>query len=132
MTNVASSFALEDFGNGDLDWAVHTFKVVLIDATYVYSAAHNFLDDVAAGARVFTHTLTGKTNVGGVLSAATEVVTIPAGDQITQAWLYRDSGAEATSRLVAYYDQDATGQPFAFTPDGSPVRLEIPLNLLTI
>lgn len=133
--NVVRPGALELFAGGDLDWDAHTINLVFIDATYTYSDTHDFLDDIAGSARVYTHTLTGKTKTDGVLSAADAIVAIPAGDTITQAWLYRDTGVESTSPLIAYFDQDDAGQPFSFTPDGSDVLIDMPSSvygLLTI
>lgn len=127
MTNIVRPGALELWGDGDLDWSAHTIKLVLLDATYTYSNTHDFLDDVGASTRVYTHTLTGKTNEDGVMSAADAIVTIPIGDTIVQAWVYRDTGVESTSPLIAYFDQDDTGQPFDFTPDGvTPILIDMP------
>lgn len=124
--NLVRPEALKLFADADLDWIAHTIKLVLIDATYVYDEAHDFLSDIAAPDRVFTHTLTGKTSDDGILSADSDIVTIPAGNTITQAWLYRDTGVDSTSPLIAYYDSDDARQPFDFTPDGSDVEISIP------
>lgn len=123
MTNIVRPGALELFAGGDLDWDAHTIKLVFLDAGYTYSASHDFLNDVGGSTRVYTHTLASKTKTDGVLSAADALVTMPAGDTIVQAWLYRDTGVESTSPLIAYYDQDDAGQPFDYTPDGTTSTL---------
>lgn len=100
-----------------------TVKAVLIDAAdYTYSAAHDFLDDVAAGARIGTpQTLASKTFTAGTFDAAD--ITFPAvtGDQAEAILIYIDTGAEATSRLVAYLDTGFTGLPV--TPGGGGINV---------
>jgi hypothetical protein len=124
--NVVRPEALKMFADADIDWLVHTIKLVFIDATYVYDEAHDFLADVAAPDRVYTHTLTGKTSTDGICAAATDIVAMPAGNEITQAWVYRDTGSDATSPLIAYYDTDDARQPRAFPPNGGDVAITIP------
>lgn len=89
-----------------------TIKAVLIDtADYTYSAAHNFLDDVPAGARVGTaQTLASKTFTDGVFDAAD--ISFPAltGDESEAILIYEDTGVEATSHLIALIDT-AAGLP---------------------
>jgi len=81
-------------------------KAVVIDtADYTYNAAHNFLDDVAAGSRIATSSnLASKTVTGGVFDAADVVINGVAGDASEAVILYYDSGSEATSTLIAYLD----------------------------
>lgn len=124
--NLVRPEALKMFGDGEIDWIDEDIKLVFIDASYVYDEAHDFLADISVPDRVFTHTLTGKTSDDGVLNADSDIVTIPAGNTITQAWLYKDTGSDATSPLIAYYDSDDARQPFDFTPDGSDVEISIP------
>lgn len=100
-----------------------TVRVVLIDAAdYTYSAAHDFLDDVPAGARVCSpQTLTTKTYTDGVFDA--DDVTFPtcSGDQSEALLIYIDTGVESTSRLVAYLDTGFTG--FPITPSGGNITI---------
>lgn len=107
--------------NADLDG---TLKAVLIDAAdYTYSAAHDFLDDVAAGARVGTpQTLGSKTYTDGVLDAADVLFPAVTGDPCEAILLYLDSGVEGTSRLVAYIDTGVTGLPV--TPSGGDIEIQ--------
>jgi hypothetical protein len=91
-----------------------TVKAVLIDlAQYTYSANHEFLSDIAAGARVGTHVaLTNKTVSDlGVFDADNASFTGLSGAPTLEAViLYVDTGVEATSPLVLIYDT-ATGLP---------------------
>ena len=97
---------------GDIDWVADTIKIVLVDAAdyTVDLAAHDFLDDVPAGARIATATLANKTAVAGVADADDVTFVNVSGDQSEALILYKDSGAEATSQLIAYIDS-ATGLP---------------------
>ena len=103
--------------NSDIE--AGTVKVVLIDeADYTYSSAHDFLDDVAAGARVGTpQTVGNKTFTGGVFSSSDPSVTFPAltGDPCEALLFYIDTGTASTSRLLLYC-RNAQGLPV--TPNG--------------
>lgn len=100
-----------------------TVKAVLIDtADYTYNAAHDFMDDVPAGARVGTaQTLGSKTFTNGLFDAAD--VTLPAvtGDPCEAILVYIDTGSDATSRPVAYIDTGVTGLPV--TPNGGDIAI---------
>ena len=102
-----------------------TVKVILIDvADYTYAAAHDFLDDVPAAARVATSgALASKTYVNGTFDAADITITGVSGD-VSEALIgFIDTGVEATSRLVWYMDS-GTGLPF--TPNSG--NLDIAWN----
>jgi hypothetical protein len=102
-----------------------TVKAVLVDTgAYNYADAHQFLTSVPSAARVGTPaTLANKTVVDGVFDAddsmfssvPTQTGTAAAEEAIL---IYRDSGTEATSELVAYLDT-ATGLPV--TPNGGNI-----------
>lgn len=96
--------------DGDIDLLTDTIKIVLIDtADYTYSSAHNYLDDVASGARVGTaQTLTNKTTTGGVFDADDAVFPTVTGDPTEAAIIYKDTGSEATSPLIAYIEGSVT------------------------
>ena len=94
--------------------ALGTTRAYLIDtALYTYSAGHDFLNDIAAGARVASVALTSITTTDGVLDAAdvsfTSLVAAPTLEAVVIAV---DTGNEATSRVLCYIDT-ATGLPVA-------------------
>lgn len=99
-----------------------TVKIVLIDtADYTYSAAHDFLDDVPAGARVGTpQPLGSKTYTNGTFDAADPTFPLVTGDQSEAVIIYIDTGTEGTSRLVAYLDTGIVGIPV--TPSGGDIE----------
>lgn len=119
MANLLSSFAKEQLA---ALWLSNDMRVVLLDSGYVYSAAHDNLDDVGAGTRVVTSgALASKTAAGGVLDAADVTFLALSGDVITQGWIYKHTGTESTSTLWIYFNQ-ATGNPF--TPVGTTLVLQ--------
>lgn len=98
-----------------------TVVAYLVDAAdYTVSAAHDFLDDVAAGSRVSGPiTLANKTySATGVFDADDVVFTSVTGDQSEAVILVISTGVEATSRLVAYVDSFA-----AVTPNGGNITV---------
>lgn len=102
-----------------LGWLTNNIRIVLVDNGYVYSAAHDFLDDVGAGTRVGTSgNLASKTVVSGVCDAADVAFAALAGDVVTGIVVYNHTGVESTSDLIAYYDRLSTGSLISFTPGG--------------
>ncbi len=122
MANVVYDKAREKFLNADIDWAVDNIKAVLVDAAdYTFSAAHEFLSDIAAGGRVATSgNLTSKTSTNGVADAADVTLTAVSGDPSEAIVIYKDTGSAATSPLIAYIDT-ATGLPI--TPNGGDITI---------
>ena len=96
-------------------------KVALIDTNdYTYSASHEFLADVPAGAIVATSgNLTNKTNANGVFGADDVTLSNVSGDESEALIIYVDSGNASSSRLVAYIDTAVTGLPV--TPNGGNI-----------
>lgn len=120
VANVMYGKGRQAFVEG-LSWASGTFKVVGVTAGYVFSAAHNFLSDVTAGNRVFTTAaLSGKTEPAGVLDAADVLQSAVSGSTVVALILYHDTGVEATSELIAYYD---TGTNLPFPPNTGDVQI---------
>lgn len=126
MASWVYPIANDEFLNGDIDLAVDTIKAVLVDAAdYTYSNAHNFLDDVPAGARATngTGTLASKTigTTGNVTTfdAADLTLTAVTGDPSEAVVIYKDTGNEATSQLIAYLELTAP-----VTPNGGNITLQ--------
>lgn len=101
-------------------------RAILVDgADYTYSAAHDFLDDVAAGARVaVSATLTSPTIASGVFDTADFSWTAVSGDPSEIVILYiHDGGADNARRLIAYFDTGLTGIPI--TPNGADINFTV-------
>jgi len=123
MASALYAKALEAFLNKDIDMLVDDIKCVLVDsADYTLDlAAHDFLDDIPAGARVGTSgNLASKSTTGGVFDAADITITGVSGDQFEYIIIYRDSGTASTSQLIACIDT-ATGLPC--TPNGGDITI---------
>lgn len=122
MTSVIYPKAAEAMLQGNLN-LTGTVKAVLVDtADYTYSAAHDNLDDVPAGARVATsNALASKTYTNGTFDAADLTWASVTGDQAEAIIIYIDSGVESTSKLVAYIDS-GTGLPV--TPNSGDIDVQ--------
>jgi hypothetical protein len=123
MANALYDKAREGFLKGDIDWLNDTIKVILVDTDdyTVDLASHDFLDDVPAAARVATATLASKTATDGVADATDVTFSSVTGDECEALILYKDTGTESTSPLIAYLD---SGLSLPVTPDGSDIVVE--------
>lgn len=123
MANALYDKGREAFLKADIDWLVDDIKVVLVD-TGLYTVdigAHDFLDDIAVGARVATSgNLGSKTATAGVADAADVVFSTVTGSTVEALVIYKDTGSAATSPLIAYIDT-ATGLPV--TPNGGDINI---------
>jgi hypothetical protein len=102
------------FGNAGINWLSDTIQTILVDTSLytVNLATDDFLADIPVGARVGAPlTLTGKTNVAGVLDASDLAYTGLVGAPSIEALvIFKSTGDDATSQLIAYIDT-ATGLP---------------------
>lgn len=112
-------------GGSNVNLSTGNVKVVLVDgADYTYSAAHQFLSDIASGGRVATSgNLASKTVANGVFDSADPTFTAATGDQAEILVIYVDTGSAATSPLVAYYDTGVTGMPV--TPNSGDINITV-------
>lgn len=113
MANALYGKGREKFLNADIDWAVDTIKVALVDtASYTVSIdTDEFYSTVSAAVVGTPITLTTKTSTLGVADADnvswTGLVGAPSIEALV---IYKDTGVAATSPLIAYIDT-ATGLP---------------------
>ena len=113
--------AAERLLSAELPLTGATLKAVMLPASYVYDAAHEFLPDLGAvvGAAV---TLTGVTVAGGVLDANdVDFGAVAAGSTASYIALYADTGTAATSPVVLYLPS-VVG--FPMTTNGSGVVVQ--------
>ena len=110
-------------GSSNISLSSGDVKVILVDlADYTYSDAHDFLDDVPAGARVSTSANLGTKSVtDGTFDAADTSFSSVTGDVSEALIVYIDTGVAGTSRLVAFLDTGVTGLPV--TPNGGDINL---------
>lgn len=105
-----------------------TFRAYLIDlADYTFSAAHDFVSDVAAGSIVAQVALTSPTFTGGVFDTADFAWTTVSGDQseavIIANYTGNSAGADSARQLVIFYDTGMTGMPV--TPSGGNINFTV-------
>lgn len=105
-----------------VDLVADDIRAILVDnADYTVNlATHDFLDDVPAAARVaVSGALQNKTVTARVFDADDIVLASVAGDGTESVILYKHTGVEATSRLIAYIDNAGV----ALVPNGNNVTL---------
>lgn len=126
MGNVVYPKALEAFLGADIDLLVDTIKVLPVSSTYVYNAAHDFLDDVGAGARIdAAATLAGKTVTGGVFDSSTNPTFngISNVETLDALIVYQHTGVESTSHLIAFIDTRGDTTLIHVLGDGGPLQV---------
>lgn len=123
MANTLYDKGRQRFLEANINWMTDTIKCILVD-TGAYTAnfsTHEFLSDIPTSARIGTTsgvTLTSKTTDGGAADAADITFSSVTGASIEALVLYKDTGTEGTSPLMAYIDT-ATGLPI--TPNGGDI-----------
>lgn len=125
MANSIYTKGKEALLDGSINLEADTIKCVLIDAAdyTVNLSTHDNLDDVPSGARVGTpQTLGSKTFTSGVFDAADVTFPSVTGDPCEAIVIYKDTGTENTSRLLAYLDTAASGLPV--TPNGGNIQIQ--------
>lgn len=114
MANALYDKGREAFLAGDIDWLVDDIRCILVDtASYsVNLATHDFLNDVPVGSRVGSAvSLASKTATNGVADAADiSFTSLSSAPTIEALVIYKWTGTESTSALIAYIDT-ATGLP---------------------
>ncbi|HWE83048.1 MAG TPA: hypothetical protein VG265_15455 [Gaiellaceae bacterium] len=91
-------------------------KILFYSSTF--SSAHEFVSDLT-GASIIARSgnLAGKTSTNGVFDANDITVTAVSGSAFTHVILYKDTGTDSTSPLVAIFDVTS------FTPTGADVNV---------
>lgn len=111
--------------NKEINLDTDNFKAMLLDSDYTYDAAHDFLDDVAAGARVDTAVALANTSITDGVFDADDLTftTVSNATNVVAILIYKDTGVEATSQLVAYLD---TGTGLPYTTNGGDITVSWP------
>ena len=121
MANTLYDYCRQRFLESQINWMTDTVKVILV-STSAYTpqtAVHQYLADIPVSARIAGPvTLTAKATTGGAADAADCTFTSVSGATINAIVIYKDTGTEATSPLIAYIDT-ATGLPIS--PNGGDI-----------
>ena len=121
MANTLYDYCRQRFLEAQINWMTDTVKVILVSTSgYTpQTAVHQYLADIPVSARIAGPvTLTAKATTGGAADAADCTFTSVSGATINAIVIYKDTGTEATSPLIAYIDT-ATGLPI--TPNGGDI-----------
>lgn len=127
MPNKVYPKFLLSLGKAEINLSTANIKIVLVDTgAYTYGAAHEFLSDIAVGARIATSgNLTTVTwalvTDEPVLDADDIVISGVTGASIEAKVAYIDTGVAATSRLINFEDTPTSGLPL--TPNGGSVTI---------
>lgn len=123
MANALYDTGRKAFMDGGINWLTDDIKVCLVDTNdyTVNLATDDFFDDVTVGGRVaISGNLASKDSTAGVADAADVVLSSVTGDEAEALVIYKDTGVESTSQLIAYIDT-ATGLPV--TPNGGDITI---------
>jgi hypothetical protein len=108
-------------------WETDTIHAYLIDAAddTIAPTTDQDLADIVAGAKVANAALANKTAVGsgGTLTMDADDTTLSSvsGDQSEQVVIARQTGTDATSLLICFFDTFTSGMPV--TPNGGNIVL---------
>ena len=124
MANALYDKGREAFLNGGINWLSDDIRVILVDAAdYTVSlATHQNLLDIPVPSRVaVSSALTSKSSTNGVADAGDVTFPLVTGDRSEALIIYKHTGTESTSTLIAYIDT-ATGLPV--TPNGGDITVQ--------
>lgn len=123
MANALYESGRQGFLTGTVDWDTNTFALYLIDHgtdTPNVSTDDN-VDDLTVGSRIGGKgTMTASAPGNGVADATDVTLTSVSGNSAESINIFKDTGVESTSTLVAYIDT-ATGLPV--TPNGGNINI---------
>jgi hypothetical protein len=112
---------------GSIDLGADDIRVALVSAAYTPNlAAHQYVSDLGASIIARSGSFASKTLAAGVFDAADATITVAASQpQVKYLVIYKNSGSDATSQLVACIDT-GTGLPFTPSSAGGDVIITWP------
>lgn len=127
MSTFMYDFGREAFAKGDIAWDSDDIRAIFVD-TDDYTpdqGVDEYLSDIAGGARVATSgsTLANKSATDGVCDADDHTISAVSGDEFEGIVLYKHTGTEGTSILIAFID-NYSGLPC--TPNGGNITVAWP------
>ncbi len=113
MANFIYGKAKQSLLNGEFNISSDSLKVLLVTESYVPNQnVDQFVSNISSSyIKQRTSSLTNVTNILGVIDADNAPVSNYDGSAFKALVIYKDSGTDSTSRLLAYIDT-ATGLPF--------------------
>lgn len=114
MTNRKYSAGREYFAETG-NWDGDNFKALLVDTTLAFNDSHRTISDISASVVSRSANLSSKTTTDGKCGCDDATFTAPAAGHTVNVIIARDSGSDATSELIVYFD---TGTNFPGTTSG--------------
>lgn len=108
-------YARELFATAQLDWRAGVVRGLFLPVSYVPNFDNQFLSDIFSGVRIaISEEIQSRTATGGLCSGlAAKFPLLFDNRLVSQAILFRDTGVESTSTLIAYLgDEDLVNEPF--------------------
>lgn len=116
--------ALDSGATDNVDLNTDTIKVALIDG-YTYDSTDKYISDLATGTIVArSGALTSPTVTDGTFDAADITVSaVASGHTLSDVIVYKDTGSDATSVVIAHIDQDGSAVALSLATNGSDVTV---------
>lgn len=115
----------QKFLEGSIAILTDTIKIMLVTSAYTANqATHEFVSDVT-NIVVRSAALSGKSSTAGVFNASNNTISSVTGSAASQIILYKDTGVDATSPIIAHIDS-YTGLPV--TPNGGNITVAFPTD----
>lgn len=108
-------YARELFATAQLDWRAGVVRGLFLPSAYVPNFENRFLSDIFEGSRIaISEEILGRTATNGICSGqAAKFPFLFDNRLVSQAVLFRDTGVESTSTLIAFLgDEDLVNEPF--------------------
>ena len=118
---------------------VTALSIAVVDDSYTYDPADEFIDDVSASIVIPPIVLPSPALaiVSGQVwltvddDPPIEIPGIPAATDVAGLWVFDDTGNDATSRLVSFLDTLADSTPLGFEANGGSYMLTFPNGFVT-
>lgn len=122
MANQRYSHGAEQILAGEIDFADDTIKISIHDGLS-FNDSHEDYNDIKASA-LGDVTLSGKSITNGVFDAADATYTaVPSGDEVTCYVIRKDTGNDATSPLLFFFDTDSNSNPISVPTNGGNITI---------
>lgn len=108
-------YARELFATAQLDWTAGVVRGLLLPVSYVPDFTDQFLSDIFSGVRIaISEEIQGRTATNGLCSGTAAKFPLLFDNRlVSQAVLFRDTGVESTSTLIAYLGAEGLiSEPF--------------------
>jgi len=103
---------------GQINMINDTIKAMLVKTGYTYNSTHQYLSSVSDYNNGRSSALTNKSVTNGVFDADDILITAISATQVIAIVLYKDTGNDNTSPLIAYLD-NVSGLPFTPAVNGT-------------